>query len=188
MRPPACRSRASDTMEELISAKNLGREPAAAQSISMTSPGIVYKDLIIGGGRNPETLPAPPGDVRAFDVRTGQLKWSFHTASLVPANLDTKPGRRTHGKPAEPPTTGRGFALDAKRGNVYVPTGSAAFDFYGADRIGDDLFVCRSSAGAECGDGRKNLAFSRGVRHDLWDRDFPSPPVLCHGEARRKQY
>src|ERR1700722_11187502 len=54
--------------------ENTGPEPAAAQSISMTSPGIVYKDLIIVGGRNPETLPAPPGDVRAFDVRTGQLK------------------------------------------------------------------------------------------------------------------
>ncbi len=59
--------------------ENLGREPAAAQSISMTSPGIVYKDLIIVGGRNPETLPAPPGDVRAFDVRTGKMRWSFHT-------------------------------------------------------------------------------------------------------------
>ena len=49
------------------------------QSIYLTTPGIIYKDLIIVGGRNPETHPAPPGDVRAFDVRTGKLRWSFHT-------------------------------------------------------------------------------------------------------------
>ena len=59
--------------------ENLGREPATSQSVYMTSPGTVYKDLLIVGGRNPETLPAPPGDVRAFDVRTGKLRWSFHT-------------------------------------------------------------------------------------------------------------
>src|SRR5262249_34335125 len=56
--------------------KNLSRPaPPESQSIALTSPGIVYRDLIIVGGRNPETLPAPPGDVRAFDVRTGALRW-----------------------------------------------------------------------------------------------------------------
>jgi quinoprotein glucose dehydrogenase len=50
-----------------------------AQSVAMTSPGMVYKDLIIVGGRNPETHPSPPGDIRAFDVRTGELRWRFHT-------------------------------------------------------------------------------------------------------------
>src|SRR5215471_4514277 len=58
--------------------ENLGREPAGAQSIYLTSPGIIYKDLIIVGGRNPETLPAPPGYIRAYDVRTGKLRWAFH--------------------------------------------------------------------------------------------------------------
>ena len=59
--------------------ENLGRQPAKSQSIYLTSPGIVYKDLVIVGGRNPETLPAPPGNIRAYDVRTGKLRWSFHT-------------------------------------------------------------------------------------------------------------
>src|SRR6266571_8865215 len=59
--------------------ENLGREPVSSQSVYLTSPGIIYKDLVILGGRNPETLPAPPGDVRAYDVRTGKLRWSFHT-------------------------------------------------------------------------------------------------------------
>src|SRR6202158_6081056 len=58
--------------------ENLGREPASSQSVDLTSPGIVYKDLIIVGGRNPETLPAPPGDIRAYAVRTGTLRWAFH--------------------------------------------------------------------------------------------------------------
>src|SRR6267143_3109633 len=59
--------------------ENLGREPATAQSVYLTSPGIVYKDLVIFGGRNPDNLPAPPGDIRAYDIRTGKLRWSFHT-------------------------------------------------------------------------------------------------------------
>ncbi len=48
-----------------------------SQSVALTSPGIVYQDLIIVGGRNPETYPSPPGDIRAFDVRTGSLRWTF---------------------------------------------------------------------------------------------------------------
>ena len=58
--------------------EDLGRNPES-QSIALTSPGIVYKDLLIVGGREPETLPCPPGDIRAYDVRTGKLRWSFHT-------------------------------------------------------------------------------------------------------------
>ena len=59
--------------------EGLGREPASAQSVDLTSPPLIYKNLFIVGGRNPETLPAPPGDIRAFDVRTGALRWAFHT-------------------------------------------------------------------------------------------------------------
>ena len=155
--------------------ENLGREPASANSIALTSPGLVFEDLIIVGGRNPETLPAPPGNVRAFDVRTGKLRWSFHTIPL--------PGE--FGKETWPPDAWKtigaannwaGMSLDPVRGIVYVPTGSAAFDFYGADRIGDDLFAdCLLALDARTG---KRLWHFQGVRHDLWDRDFPSPPVL----------
>jgi len=62
--------------------ENLGRGPATSQSVVLSSPGIVYKELVIVGGRNPETLPAPPGDIRAYDVRTGNLRWSV---SPIPA-------------------------------------------------------------------------------------------------------
>src|SRR3984893_2802332 len=154
--------------------KDLGRDPEK-QSIALTSPGVVYKDLIIVGGRNPETLPAPPGDVRAYDVRSGKLRWSFHT---IPH--DGKFGHETW--PADAwKTSGAannwaGMAVDPQRGIVFVPTGSAAFDFYGADRVGDDLFANSLIAlNAETGE---KIWYFQGVKHDIWDRDFPSAPAL----------
>jgi quinoprotein glucose dehydrogenase len=155
--------------------ENLGREPASAQSIDLTSPAVIYKDLLIVGGRNPETLPAPPGDIRAFDVRTGKLRWSFHTIPRPGEfGYDTWPkeGWKTSGAA----NNWAGMALDSQRGILYAPTGSAAFDFYGADRLGDNLFAnCLLALNAQTGE---RLWHFQGVRHDLWDRDFPSPPVL----------
>ena len=155
--------------------ENLGREHASAQSIYLTSPGIVYKDLLIVGGRNPETLPAPPGDVRAFDVRTGKVRWAFHTIPH-PGEFGYETWPTDAWKSSGAANNWAGMALDARRGIVYVPTGSAAFDFYGADRLGDDLFAdCLLALNAETGE---RLWHFQGVRHDLWDRDFPSPPSL----------
>ncbi len=92
----------------------------------MTSPGIIYKDLIIVGGRNPESHPAPPGDIRAYDVRTGKLRWSFHT---IPhpgeAGYETWPEGAW--KNAGAANNWGGMTLDAERGIVYAPTGSAVF-------------------------------------------------------------
>ena len=85
--------------------ENLGREPASSNSIYLTSPGVVYEDLIIVGGRMPETLPAPPGDVRAFDVRTGKLRWAFHTIPH-PGEPGYETWPPTPGKPAALPTIG----------------------------------------------------------------------------------
>jgi quinoprotein glucose dehydrogenase len=155
--------------------ENLGREPATSQSVYLTSPGTVYKDLIIVGGRNPETLPAPPGDIRAYDVRTGKLRWSFHTIPH-PGEFGYDTWPKEAWKSSGAANNWAGMALDPKRGIVYVPTGSAAFDFYGADRIGDDLFAnCLIGLNAETGE---RLWHFQGVRHDLWDRDFPSAPAL----------
>jgi quinoprotein glucose dehydrogenase len=154
--------------------ENLGREPRF-QSIALSSPGIVYKDLIIVGGRNPETLPAPPGDIRAYDVRTGKLRWSFHTIPH-PGEFGYDTWPKDAWKTSGAANNWAGMALDHKRGIVYVPTGSAASDFYGGDRIGDDLFAnCLIALNAETG---KRIWHFQAVRHDLWDRDFPSAPVL----------
>jgi quinoprotein glucose dehydrogenase len=155
--------------------KNLNREPFEAQSIYLTSPGVVYQDLIIVGGRQPETLPAPPGDVRAFDVRTGKLRWAFHTIPH-PGEFGENTWPRDAWKSSGGANNWSGMSLDSKRGLVYVPTGSAAFDFYGGDRLGDDLFAnCLIALNAETGE---RVWHFQAVRHDLWDRDFPSPPAL----------
>lgn len=145
------------------------------QSVQMTSPGIVYKDLIIVGGRNPETHPSPPGDIRAFDVRTGVLRWRFHTIPH-PGEFGYETWPKDAWKNAGAANNWAGMALDEERGIVYVPTGSPVFDFYGADRIGDDLFAdCLIALNAQTGE---RIWHFQGVHHDIWDRDFPSPPAL----------
>jgi quinoprotein glucose dehydrogenase len=154
--------------------KNL-RGDYLLQSIDLTSPGIIYKDLIIVGGRNPETHPAPPGDIRAFDVRTGALRWTFHTIPHPGEfGYDTWPPEAW--KTAGSANNWAGMALDEKRGIVYVPTGSPVFDFYGADRVGNDLFADTLLA-LDANTGKRLWHF-QGVHHDVWDRDFPSPPAL----------
>ncbi len=154
--------------------EGLGRDPATA-FVVLTSPVLVYQDLFFVGGREPETLPAPPGDVRAFDVRTGRLRWTFHTVPH-PGEFSYDTWPKDAWKTSGAANNWAGMALDSKTGILYVPTGSAAFDFYGADRIGDDLFAdCLIALNAETG---ARIWHFQGVRHDVWDRDFPTPPAL----------
>jgi quinoprotein glucose dehydrogenase len=154
--------------------EDLGRDPAA-QSIYVTTPVVIYKDLMIVGGREAETLPASPGDVRAYDVRSGKLRWSFHTIPR-PGEFGYDTWPKEAWKTSGAANNWAGMTVDVQRGIVYVPTGSAAFDFYGADRVGDDLFAnCLIALNAETG---ARIWHFQGVKHDLWDRDFPAPPVL----------
>jgi quinoprotein glucose dehydrogenase len=151
------------------------REPWQEQSVSLTTPGSIYKDLIIVGGANPETHPAPPGDIRAFDVHTGALRWTFHTIPR-PGEFGYDTWPKDAWKNAGAANNWAGTTVDAQRGIVYVPTGSAVFDFYGGDRVGNDLFADSLIAlDAETG---KRIWHFQGVHHDLWDRDFPAPPAL----------
>jgi quinoprotein glucose dehydrogenase len=145
------------------------------QSVALTTPGVVYKDLIIVGGRNPETHPAPPGYIRAYDLRTGALRWRFHTIPQPGEfGYDTWPPDAW--KDAGAANNWAGMTLDAARGIVYVPTGSAVFDFYGGDRIGNDLFA-NTLLALDAATGKRLWHF-QGVHHDVWDRDFPAPPAL----------
>jgi quinoprotein glucose dehydrogenase len=154
--------------------ENLRGDPKL-QSVSITSPGVIYKDLIILGDATPEALPAPPGDIRAYDVRTGKLRWTFHTIphpgefgyETWPKNAWTYSGSANNWT---------GMALDPDRGIVYAPTGSAATDWYGADRVGDDLFA-NTLIALDAATGKRLWHF-QAVRHDMWDRDLPSPPTL----------
>ena len=156
--------------------EDLGREPDL-QSVALTSPGVIYKNLFIVGGRNPETLPAPPGDIRAYDVRTGALCWSFHTIPH-PGEFGYETWPKDAWKIGGAANNWAGMAIDEGRGIVYVPTGSAAPDFYGATRIGDDLFADTLLA-LDAATGKRIWHF-QGVHHDLWDRDFPAAPILVN--------
>jgi quinoprotein glucose dehydrogenase len=154
--------------------EGLGRDPATL-SIVLTTPGVVYDDLLIVGGRTPEALPAPPGDVRAYDVRTGQLRWSFHTIPR-PGEYGYETWPKDAWKYTGSANNWAGMAVDEKRGIVYVPTGSPASDFYGGDRLGNNLFGCSLLAlNAKTG---KRIWHFQAVKHDIWDRDFPSTPTL----------
>ena len=160
------------------------REPYERQSVSLTTPGTVYKDLIIVGGANPETHPAPPGDIRAFDVRTGALRWTFHTIPR-PGEFGYDTWPKDAWQDAGAANNWAGMTVDTKRGIVYVPTGSAVFDFYGGDRVGNDLFA-DSLIALDAQTGKRIWHF-QGVHHDLWDRDFPAPPVLLTVRHEGKQ-
>ena len=154
--------------------EDLGRKPSE-QVIYLTSPAVIYRDLMIVGGRESESLPAAYGDIRAYEVRTGKLRWSFHTIPRPGEfGYDTWPKDAWQNTGAVNNWTG--MTLDEKTGIIYIPTGSAAFDFYGGDRLGDDLFAnCLLALKAETGE---RVWHFQAVHHDIWDRDFPTPPIL----------
>jgi quinoprotein glucose dehydrogenase len=154
--------------------EGLGRDTRGL-TMRANTPGAVYKDVLILGSLMSEDLPAAPGYIRAFDVRTGKLRWMFHT---IPHPGEF--GHETWPKDAWREIGGAnnwaGMALDEKRGIVFVPTGSASFDFYGANRAGDNLFA--NSLLALKADTGERVWHFQFVRHDVWDRDLPSPPTL----------
>jgi quinoprotein glucose dehydrogenase len=154
--------------------ENLGRDPEF-QNVRMTSPGVIYRDLMIVGARLGESLPTSPGDVRAYDVRTGALRWSFHTIPH-PGEFGHETWPKDAWEFGGAANSWPGMALDERRGLVFVPTGSAASDFYGADRLGDNLFA-NSLIALEAATGKRVWHFQF-VRHDIWDRDLPSPPTM----------
>ncbi len=153
---------------------DLGREEKG-QSVRLTSPGAIYRDLLIIGGRVNEGLPGSPGHIRAYDVKSGKLRWIFHT---IPH--PGEPGYETWSKDSWRYNAGAnnwaGMAIDEARGIVYVPTGSAAADFYGANRLGDNLYA-NTLLALDAATGKRIWHFQL-VRHDILDRDPPSPPNL----------
>ena len=156
-------------------AQGLGRD-VTGLAIQANTPGVVFRDLIIMGMRVGEGPgPAAPGHIRAYDVRTGRLVWRFHT---VP-----QPGE--FGYETWPPDAWEriggvnvwtGMTVDEERGLVFCPVGSAAFDFWGGNRAGDNLFA-DSLVALDAATGRRVWHFQF-VKHDIWDRDPPAPPTL----------
>ncbi len=162
--------------------EGLGR-PIDALSVSATTPGVIYNDLLILGSIMSEDLPSAPGDIRAFDVRTGKIRWSFHTIPH-PGEFGYDTWPKDTWKHSGGANNWAGMALDVKRGIVFAPTGSASFDFYGPDRHGNNLFA-NTLLALDANTGKRLWHF-QAVRHDLWDRDFPAPPslVTIHRDGR----
>lgn len=155
-------------------AAGLSRDIGDAYLVA-TSPGAIYKDLLIQGTRVGEEDGSAPGDVRAYDVRTGAIRWSFHTIPRPgEVGYDTWPegAWRTAGGA----NSWAGMSVDQQRGVVYVPTGSATPDFYGGARAGANLFA-NSLVALDAVTGKRLWHFQT-VHHDLWDRDLPAAPNL----------
>lgn len=154
--------------------EGLGRD-VSQYFIAANTPGILYKDLLIMGMRVSEATGAAPGHIRAYNIRTGAIAWTFHTIPQ-PGSF----GHQTWTPDAWQHIGGAnawaGMSLDEKRGLVFVPTGSASYDFYGGDRHGDNLFAnCVLALNAATGE---RVWHYQTVHHDVWDRDLPCPPVL----------
>ena len=155
--------------------EGLGRDPKTIGEIQSGTPGRVVENLIILGSAPGEMYGSPPGDLRAYDVITGKLKWQFHT---IP-----HPGE--YGYDTWPPdawkyiggvNTWGEISIDEKRGIAYFPLGSPTYDLYGADRKGANLFGdCLLALDARTG---KRLWHFQAVHHDLWDYDFTTAPKL----------
>ena len=155
--------------------EGLGRDPKTMGQVQSGSPGHVFENLIILGSAPGEIYTDPPGDLRAYDVLTGRLVWTFHTIPRPGEyGYDTWPkdawtyagGANTWGE----------FAIDEKRGIAYFPLGSPTYDLYGADRIGANVFG-NSLLALDARTGKRIWHFQT-IHHDLWDYDLVTGPKL----------
>jgi quinoprotein glucose dehydrogenase len=155
--------------------EDLGRE-VGHLFVNSRTPGAIYRDLLILGTAVSEGPgPSAPGHIRAYDVRTGKMRWIFHTIPHPGEyGYDTWPSdawKRVGGANAW-----SGITVDEKRGLVFLPTGSAAFDFWGGNRQGANLFAnCVLALNAATGE---RVWHFQTVHHDIWDRDLPAAPNL----------
>lgn len=154
--------------------EGLGREPKKL-SVWATSPGIIFKNILIQGTALGEGYDAAPGFVRGFDVISGKTIWTFHTIPQ-PGEFGYKTWEKDAYKQVGGVNCWAGMCLDEKRGTVFIPLGSPAFDFYGGNRKGENLFGnCLLAVNAETGQRKWHYQL---VHHDLWDYDLPAPPTL----------
>jgi quinoprotein glucose dehydrogenase len=155
--------------------QGLGRDPATIGRIQSMTPGKVFENLIILGSATGEAYFSPPGDLRAYDVVTGKLVWQFHTVPR-PGEFGYETWPKDAWKYVGGTNTWGEITIDAERGIAFFPTGSPTFDYYGADRVGANLFGnCLLALDARTG---KRLWHFQNVHHDLWDFDNVSAPML----------
>ena len=155
--------------------EGLGRDPGSFSLAQSITPGRVFEDLIILGSATNEGYGSAPGDIRAFDVRSGRLVWSFHTIPH-PGEYGYETWPEDAWKTVGGANVWSEFSLDPKRGIVFAPTASPKYNFYGVNRKGQNLFGdCLLALDARTG---KRLWHFQMVHHDIWDYDNPTAPKL----------
>jgi quinoprotein glucose dehydrogenase len=154
---------------------DLGRDPKSLSLVQSGTPGRVFENLIILGSATNEEYASGPGDIRAYDVLTGRLVWTFHTIPH-PGELGYETWPKDAWKTVGGANAWSGLSVDEKRGIVYVPTASPKYNFYGADRAGANLFGdCLLAINARTG---KLIWHFQMVHHDIWDYDNSTAPQL----------
>ena len=156
--------------------KGLG-ERAKDRFVAAPTPGTVFQDLIIMPLHLSESAGAAPGFIQAFNIKSGKLEWVFKT---IPGpgeyGYETWEKDNYLNEEVGGANAWSGMSIDRDRGIVFVPTGSAAFDFYGGNRKGNNLFAnCLLALDAKTG---KRIWHFQFTHHDVWDRDLPAPPNL----------
>lgn len=152
----------------------LDRDVSRTQLLA-TSPGVIYRDLLIQGTRVAEEEGAAPGSVRAYDVRTGAIRWTFRTIPR-PGEFGAESWPVDAWKTSGGANSWAGLTVDEQRGIVFIPTGSASPDFYGGERLGQNLFA-NSLLALDANTGRRIWHYQT-VHHDIWDRDLAARPNL----------
>ncbi|MCC6363574.1 MAG: pyrroloquinoline quinone-dependent dehydrogenase [Bryobacterales bacterium] len=155
--------------------EGLDRDPKTLRIVQSAFPGRVFEDLLILGSATNQGYGSAPGDIRAFDVRSGRLVWTFHTVPR-PGEYGYETWPKDAWKRVGGANTWSELTLDVARGIVYLPTASAKYNFYGVDRSGANLFAdCLLALDARTG---KRLWHYQMVHHDIWDYDNPTAPKL----------
>ena len=154
--------------------EGLGK-PVERVTVSASTPGAIFEDMLILGSSVPETLPGTPGHIRAFDTATGKLRWIFHTIPQ-PGEFGYDSWPKDAYQLSGGANAWAGVTVDSANAMVFAATGSASFDFYGVNRHGDNLFAnCVLALDARTG---KRVWHFQGIKHDIWDWDFPAAPNL----------
>jgi quinoprotein glucose dehydrogenase len=155
--------------------KDLGRDPESLSLVQSTTPGRMFEDLLILGSATNEEYESGPGDIRAYDVRSGRLVWIFHTVPH-PGEFGYETWPKDAWKTVGGANAWSGLSVDARRGIVFIPTASPKYNFYGADRTGANLFGdCLIALNARTG---KLIWYFQMVHHDIWDYDNGTAPML----------
>jgi len=154
--------------------EGLGRDPTKL-SVWSSSPGIIYENLLIQGTALEESYNAAPGFIRAYDTRNGKITWTFHTIPQ-PGEFGYETWEKESYKEVGGTNAWAGLSVDEEKGIVFIPLGSPAFDFYGGNRKGENLFG-NCLVALDAASGKRKWHYQL-VHHDLWDYDLPAPPTL----------